>query len=102
MLFFLQIKKELIMSFWSKDNDQESVVLLRSSIEYFDMTVYISLIFNVGQITLQSTDLISVSNNLICFSIEQRNGTIRINDKCEDEIQKLQLLFKEAINYEST
>lgn len=90
------------MSFFRKDVEQKEAVLVRSSIEYLNMKAYISLIFNFGQLTLQSTDIMSVSDDLICFSFEKRNGTIRISDKCKEEIHKLQLLFSEAIHYEST
>lgn len=106
MIFFffatllLYLKKELKMSFFNKIEIQDCVSLLRSQLEFLDQTAYLSLIFNFGQLTLKSTDLISVSDSLICFSIEKRNGTIRINNECSEEIRKLQLLFKQAADYE--
>ncbi|AXQ20659.1 hypothetical protein BEN71_00470 (plasmid) [Acinetobacter wuhouensis] len=83
-----------------KENEEH--ILLYSKISYCDKTAYLHLLFSNGELTFKSTDLISVSYEQIYLLKENKNMAIQINPSSEKEIHNLQLLFKEAVNYEST
>ncbi|MCW8693057.1 hypothetical protein OQH45_19430 [Acinetobacter baumannii] len=93
-------KERVHMNFF-KENEEH--ILLYSKISYFDKTAYLHLLFLNGELTLKSTDLISVSYEQIYLLKENKNMAIRIDPRSEEkEINKLQRLFKEALSYEST
>jgi hypothetical protein len=99
MLPFFCQKERVHMNFF-KENEEH--ILLYSQISYFNNTAYLHLLFLNRELTLKSTDLMSVSDNLIYFLKDNKNMAIRIDPSSEKEINKLQHLFKEALNYEST
>ena len=99
MLPFSVEKERVHMNFF-KENEEH--ILLYSKIIYSDKTAYLHLLFLNGELTLKSTDLISVSYEQIYLLKENKNMAIQINPSSEKEIHNLQLLFKEALNYEST
>ncbi len=78
-------------------------ILQRSAVEYFDMTAYISLIFNDGQRTLKASEIkeFSFSQSLDCYvlliSENKCSETKRIHKACKAEIEKLQLLLDDLI-----
>ena len=78
-------------------------ILQRSAVEYFDMTAYISLIFNDGQRTLKASEIkeFSFSRRLGCYLVliseNQCSETKRISKKCKAEIEKLQLMLDDII-----
>ena len=83
------------------ENNQDEYILLDSSINYLDTTAYVSLLFlNAEKLTLKSTDLLSVSNTLIYCLRNKQRIQIAINPISQNVIDKLQLLFNEAMNYE--
>ena len=83
------------------ENNQDEYILLDSSINYLDTTAYVSLLFlNAEKLTLKSTDLLSVSNTLIYYVRNKQIIQIAINPISQNVIDKLQLLFNEAVNYE--
>ncbi len=83
------------------ENNQDEYILLDSSINYLDTTAYVSLLFlNAEKLTLKSTDLLSVSNTLIYYLRNKQRIQIAINPISQNVIDKLQLLFNEAVNYE--
>ncbi|WP_180060762.1 hypothetical protein [Acinetobacter sp. YH12135] len=83
-----------------KENEEH--ILLYSKISYCDKTAYLHLVFSNCELTFKSTDLISVSYEQIYLLKENKNMAIQINPCSEKQIHNLQLLFKEAVNYEST
>lgn len=89
------------MNFFKETEDQYT--LIDSSINYCETEAYFSLMFlNTGELTLKSTDLLSVSDTSIYFVKDKKNIKISIDPKCDKEISKLQYLFKEAVLYESS
>lgn len=85
------------------DLHKNHAILLRSHVEYFDMTAYISLVFMDGQRTLKATEIKSFTfcqstcSYLLLISADQCSETKRISKKCKDEIEKLQLLLDDII-----
>ena len=86
-----------------QDSHQNHAILQRSAVEYFDMTAYISLIFNDGQRTLKASEIkeFSFSQSLDCYvlliSENKCSETKRIHKACKAEIEKLQLLLDDLI-----
>lgn len=82
---------------------QNHAVLQRSAVEYFDMTAYVSLIYNDGQRTLKASEIkeFSYSRRLDCYllliSENQCSETKRIHKACKAEIEKLQLLLDDIL-----
>ena len=81
------------MNFCNKS--EKFYILLSSSINYCD-NACISLHF----LNEESDNLLSVSESSICLYINNEYQIIKIHDKCKQEIQKLQTLFKKACAYE--
>lgn len=83
--------------------ESENYTLLDSRVHYCNGSAYFSLMFlNTEKLILKSTQLLSVSENSIYFIKDNGNKVIQINTGSEKEIHKLQLLFKDALLYEST
>lgn len=99
MLPFSVEKERVHMNFF-KENEEH--ILLYSKIIYSDKTAYLHLLFLNGELTLKSTDLLSVGDEQIYLLKENKNIAIQIHHSSEKEVHNLQLLFKEAVNYEST
>mgnify|MGYP006341277571 FL=1 len=86
------------MNFCNKS--EKFYILLSSSINYCD-NACISLHFlNEESLTVESDNLLSVSESSICLYINNEYQIIKIHDKCKQEIQKLQTLYKKACAYE--
>ncbi len=82
---------------------EDQYILLNSSIHYLDTAAYISLFFlNAEELTLKSTDLMSVSDTLIYYLKNKQNISIKISASSEKAIIKLQHLFDDALDYERT
>ncbi|PJG41870.1 hypothetical protein XA39_15775 [Acinetobacter tandoii] len=80
---------------------ENSDILLHSSIKYCNDAAYLSLhFFNAGTITIKSNSLLTVGESSISLYIDNDHKTIKIDEKCRKQIQKLQTLFKDACAYE--
>lgn len=86
-----------------QDFHSNHAILQRSTVEYFDMTAYVSLIFNDGQRTLKASEIkkFPFSRRLDCYvlliSENKCSETKRIHKACKAEIEKLQLLLDDII-----
>lgn len=85
------------------DLHKNHAILLRSRVEYFDMTAYVSLVFEDGQRTLKASEIKSFSfsqssdSYLLLISENQCSETKRISKTCKDEIDELKLLLDDII-----
>lgn len=76
------------MNFFKETEDQYT--LIDSSINYCETEAYFSLMFlNIGELTLKSTDLLSVSDTSIYF----------VKDKKNIKISTIQSVIKRSVNY---
>jgi len=78
-------------------------LLIRSSVEYYDQTAYVSLIYKDGQRTLKATEIKSFDFNqkddcyLLSISENQGNETKRLSKNCKNQIDELKLLLDDII-----
>jgi hypothetical protein len=80
------------MNFCNKS--EKFYILLSSSINYCD-NACISLHFlNEESLTVESDNLLSVSESSICLYINNEYQIIKIHDKCKQEIQNYRLFLK--------